>query len=211
MANVKITDLTEDTTPADGDWVETVDISAGASKKVTRTNFFLNPPYGAGSIGATNSQLAAGIACQMVYNTDTAVATGTTTMPADDTIPQNTEGNQFMTQAITPKSATNILVIEATLFIAFSASTADISAALFQDSTANAIAAAAGFYQETANRIFGVTIRHIMVAGTTSATTFKVRVGSPQIGTVTFNGVASGRRYGAIPKSTMTITEYKAS
>lgn len=50
MANVKITDLTEDATPADGDWVETVDISAGASKKVTRTNFFLNPPLGAGSV-----------------------------------------------------------------------------------------------------------------------------------------------------------------
>jgi hypothetical protein len=50
MANVKITDLTEDTSPADGDWVETVDVSASSSKKVTRTNFFKDPPLGAGSV-----------------------------------------------------------------------------------------------------------------------------------------------------------------
>lgn len=39
MANVKISDLTEDTTPADGDFFESYDISAGASKKVTLLNF----------------------------------------------------------------------------------------------------------------------------------------------------------------------------
>lgn len=60
MANVKITDLTEDATPADGDWVETVDISAGASKKVTRTNFFLNPPLGAGSVDPEDLASGAG-------------------------------------------------------------------------------------------------------------------------------------------------------
>lgn len=50
MANKKITDLTEDTTPADNDWVETVDVSAGSNKKVSRTNFFINPPLGDGSV-----------------------------------------------------------------------------------------------------------------------------------------------------------------
>ena len=50
MANKKITDLTEDTTPADNDWVETVDVSAGSNKKVSRTNFFANPPIGARAV-----------------------------------------------------------------------------------------------------------------------------------------------------------------
>lgn len=50
MANIKITDLTEDTTPANNDWIETVDVSAGANKKVTRTNFFKNPPLADDSI-----------------------------------------------------------------------------------------------------------------------------------------------------------------
>jgi hypothetical protein len=40
MANVKISDLTEDSSPATGDWVETEDVSANASKKVSFTNIF---------------------------------------------------------------------------------------------------------------------------------------------------------------------------
>ena len=48
-----------------------------------------------------------------VVNTQTgAVDTGTTAMPCDDTIPQNTEGDEFMTLAITPTSATNKLKID---------------------------------------------------------------------------------------------------
>ena len=48
-----------------------------------------------------------------VVNTQTgAVATGTTVMPIDDTIPQNTEGDQYMTLAITPTHASNKLLIE---------------------------------------------------------------------------------------------------
>ena len=48
--SVKVTDLSEETTPADGDLVMIVDISAGQNKKVTRTNFFSNPPLGDGSV-----------------------------------------------------------------------------------------------------------------------------------------------------------------
>ncbi len=48
-----------------------------------------------------------------VVNTETgAVATGTTVMPADNTIPQNTEGDEYMTLAITPTNTNNKLLIE---------------------------------------------------------------------------------------------------
>jgi hypothetical protein len=41
-----------------------------------------------------------------VQRTDTGVvATGTTLIPFDNTPPQNTEGDQYMSQAITPSSA----------------------------------------------------------------------------------------------------------
>ena len=144
---------------------------------------------------------------QMVYNTDSAVATGTTTIPDDDTIPQNTEGTQFMSQAITPKSATNILIIEVNAFVAFSVA-ADIEGALFQDSNANALAAST--LRADAGAVHGILkLTHIMAAGTTSATTFKFRAGGGSAGTVTFNGKSSARLFGAIPKSSMTITEYK--
>lgn len=156
----------------------------------------------------TQSGLPTGVVVQVVNTNYSAVATGTTIIPGDDTIPQNTEGTEFMTRAITPKSATNILVIEAIFFGSVSVA-ADVTLALFQDSTASAIAASADYQTTPAGRV-AVTIRHSMTAGTTSSTTFKVRAGLETAGTVTFNGVSGARRYGAITKSSMQIIEYKA-
>ena len=53
-----------------------------------------------------NSALALGTVVQVVSTGFSAVATGATILPGDDTIPQITEGVEFMTQAITPKSTT---------------------------------------------------------------------------------------------------------
>ena len=141
-----------------------------------------------------------------IVNTQTgAVATGTTVIPFDDTIPQNTEGDEYMTLAITPKSASNILYIDVTVQIAYSVA-AWLAVALFQDSTANALAAIVG-YQTTAGGALTQTFRHKMTAGTTSATTFKVRAGGQVAGTTTFNGQNTGRIYGGVMASSITITE----
>ncbi len=148
-------------------------------------------------------------AIQQVVETDySAVATGTTITPADDTIPQITEGNEFMTQAITPKSATNRLIIEATIMLASSAATVNLIAALFQDSTANALAVAST-YNETANGWVSIPLQYTMIAGTTSSTTFRIRGGASGAATVTLNGSGGNRYFGAIPKSSIKITEYK--
>jgi len=156
----------------------------------------------------TSDKVAAGMVVQVVTATYSAVATGTTTMPYDDTIPQNTEGNQIMTLAITPKSATNLLVIEVNAQLAHSAIT-NVSAALFQDSTANALAAGE-ITEENANFVKNVPILHRMVAGTTSSTTFNVRAGGSDAGTLTFNGTNGNRRFGGITTSWIKITEIKA-
>ncbi len=141
-----------------------------------------------------------------VVNTQTgALLTGSTTIPNDDTIPQNTEGNEFMTLAITPKAATNKLKIEVVVNLAV-ATTGNLIAALFQDSTANALAAVAT-YTATSNGNFQLTFTHYMTAGTTSATTFKVRAGCNNAGTVTFNGAIGARLYGGVMASSITITE----
>lgn len=155
-----------------------------------------------------NSQLASGVIVQVVGNETSAVSTGTTVIPLDDTIPQNTEGIQCLSQAITPKSVTNILVIEAVVMMASSVANNHI-AALFQDSGANAIAAAA-VNNQTANSARMVPLRKIITAGTVSSTTFTVRGGGNAAGTTTFNGSAAARLFGAIAKSSIKITEYKA-
>jgi hypothetical protein len=143
-----------------------------------------------------------------VVNTQTgAVATGTTLIPWDDTIPQNDEGTEFMTLAITPKSVSNILLID----VAFQYSAAAgyrCSVALFQDTTANALAASSqygglsGYYDE------GVAyLRHKMTAGTIASTTFKVRAGPNLASTITFNGQDGSRYFGGVMASSITITE----
>lgn len=135
-----------------------------------------------------------------------AVATGTTLVPLDDTIPQNTEGDEYMTLAITPTSATNILKIDVVGFFSSSAGSIWHATSLFQDSTANALATAVSF-EATATAVVNTKFTHYMVAGTTSATTFKVRSGGHGAGTVTFNGAAGARRYGGMLASSITITE----
>lgn len=142
---------------------------------------------------------------QIVNTTTGAVATGSTIIPADDTIPQKTEGDQYMTLSITPRNSSNILIIEVTANV-YVDSGADIIIALFQDDTSNALSAAWG-------RAFGaekspLMLRHYMIAGTTSATTFKIRIGTEVSRTVTFNGVGGSRKFGGVLDSSITITEY---
>lgn len=153
--------------------------------------------------------LPLGAVVQRVGTVFSAFASGTTTVPYDDTIPQSGEANEFMTQAITPKATSHILEIEANLYLS-STVAVDLTVALFQDAGANALAAMAE-YQGAATGSVNVTLRHLMAAGTTSATTFKIRAGGAAAGTTRFNGgPGGGRGFGAITKSSIIITEHKA-
>lgn len=160
---------------------------------------------GAGVIG--NSQVATGVLVQCITSVTSAFATGTTLIPQDDTIPQNTEGDQYMSVTITPKASTNLLVIQAVTFMSFSV-TADLMAALFQDSTANALAMST-HYGSVATEMISLAMAHAQTAGTVAATTFKVRAGGHFAGTTTFNGQSSARQFGASNKSFLMVSEYK--
>lgn len=141
-------------------------------------------------------------------NTETgAVATGSTSIPSDDTIPQNTEGDQYLSQAITPTSASNKLLVEALLTLS-TASAGYAIAALFQDLTANALAAATS-QTTTANGLVQVFLRHEMTSGTVSSTTFKIRAGCSAGGTVTLNGVSAARKLGGVLLSWIRVTEFR--
>lgn len=156
----------------------------------------------------TSAGAANGFCVQEVSTLSSAANTGTTVFPADDTIPQNTEGDQYMTLAITPLSATNVLVIEANIMVSSSVANY-LSAGLFQDSTANALNACMQ-YQSFATGPVMLRIVHTMTAGTTSSTTFKIRAGGTSAGTTTFNGQAATRFFGTTPKSSIVIREYRA-
>jgi hypothetical protein len=82
-------------------------------------------------------------------------------------------------------------------------------AALFQDSTADAIAAVPIFTSASSSGgVFMLSIDYQMTAGTTSATTFKLRAG-PQSGSILYvNGNSGSRLLGGVCTSGMKITEY---
>lgn len=156
----------------------------------------------------TTAQLGTGMVVQVVGTNFSAGATGTTTTPHDDTIPQITEGTEFMTQVITPKSATNRLSIEVTVYISHSVA-AYMIGTLFQDTTANALAAAEEYIDAATGSVM-LKMTHDMAAASVASTTFRVRCGASNAGTTTFNGTGGVRVFGAITKSSIKITEYKA-
>ena len=142
---------------------------------------------------------------QMVNVMDGAVATGATVMPSDDSIPQITEGDEFMTLAITPVSSSNKLKIDVVAYV--DSASGIICSALFQDTTTNAIAAGGAGLSFSNPYMSPIIFTHYMAAGTTSATTFKVRCG-PSASTGTFNGDDGARKFGGVIASSITITEY---
>jgi hypothetical protein len=197
-------DTINEATLSNGVTVAGVNIKSGALTTSSSV-----PTVALASSAVTSDKVATGMPVQLVSTNFSAVATGTTIIPLDDTIPQITEGTEFMTQAITPKSATNILVIEAFMYVSLSITSADIIGALFQDSTANALAAIETYAPAIAGPTV-LTIAYTMTAGTTSSTTFRIRVGGNSASTVTFNGASGARRFGTTAKSFIKITEYKA-
>jgi len=156
-------------------------------------------------VTAADDQTVAGSVVQVVNVQTGAVATGTTALVFDDSIPQITEGDEYMTLAITPKSATNKLKIDITVHLDCGAD-GNLGAALFQDATAGALAAMHS--RPNSSDALCISFSHYMAAGTTSATTFKVRCGSNS-GTTTFNGIGAGRIFGGVMASSITITEIK--
>ena len=176
----------------------TVDVPAAAG---TNTLTF---PAATGNI-ITNK--TAGTIIQIVNFTTGAVATGTTQMNGDDTIPQNDEGDEYMTLAVTPTNSSNKLIINVRANVIHSGTAGAHYGALFQDSTANALATAWAAKNGSAHNPTMLVIDHYMTAGTTSETTFKFRSGISVSGTTTFNGVLGARFFGGSFASSITITE----
>ena len=152
-----------------------------------------------------SEMLGTGGALQTVYTAYLLAGTTTTIIPNDDTIPQITEGAEFITATITPKSATNKLLITAAINVSPSASS-NIIAALFQDSTANALAAAFEL-GSSASEVRRIVFQHYMTAGTTSATTFRLRAGMGNAGTLTINGSGGTRLLGGVAVSSLCVQE----
>lgn len=145
---------------------------------------------------------------QVVNVNSASLASTTTQIPLDNTIPQNTEGTELFTLSVTPGNTNNKLLITVSLQIS-AMGAGWTAAALFQDSVASALAAAI-CYIDTSTGSRSLVFQHYMTAGTTSSTTFKVRYGPQISGTAYINGQGSTAIFGGTSNSSMTIQEVAA-
>jgi hypothetical protein len=150
------------------------------------------------------SEVGASKVVQQVYSTVSSRVVCSNTIPRDNTIPQNTEGTEFLTATITPTSASNSLWIVAQVNINGGGGGRP-QVAMFRDSTADAVTVGCGAQTDT-NSMATITLSYRESAGSTSATTFKLRGGDIS-GNANVNGNNSGQLYGGASITSMTITE----
>lgn len=141
-------------------------------------------------------------------------STGATTIPNDDTIPQITEGNEFLTLPYTRRSASSFLYIEADGYAGEQANSGSaVIAALFQDAIAGALVAGFADTANGADQVFGINFSaghfHLSIriaSGAAGATTFRLRIGC-DAGSVRVNGVNAARRLGGALITSIKLTE----
>lgn len=201
----QILETTNGTT--DAGWVTPNDLVAQASAavqvatnggKVLRVNS-----------GATAYELVAntsvGNVIQTLVKTGGAADSTATTIPADNTIPQITEGKEYVTQAITPTSATSLIHIYFAGFVAIG-SAGTTTVALFQDAVANALQATAVTPSGTGNNPAQLVIDFWVSAASTTARTYRIRFG-PSAGTGYMNQTSTNTLFGAAALSFLKVEE----
>lgn len=136
------------------------------------------------------------------YSTD-----NSNNFPLDNTIPQNTEGGLYCSVTITPKKATNRLVIRGVAFCGTAAAN-NIGVSICDSAIANAIAATT---MTNAAISYSVTIPIYaeIIAGSTVTRTYQLRVGTAA-GTLYMNGNSTGAFFGGVGACRLSVEEYQA-
>ena len=144
---------------------------------------------------------------QVEHTADSSYLQTSGTLTIDDTIPTTTEApiNSSLNVTITPKSASNTLMIEMNIQFALSA-VGYIVGCIFKDSGVNALAVSSKYISVTGTTN-SIVLRYFENAASTSSRTYKVGAGSTS-GTVNYNGSAGGRLFGGVAFSSLTVTEF---
>lgn len=164
------------------------------------------------------SNLAGGPILQIVYAEIVTVEIGTAGIPFDDTIPQQSEGSEFLTATMTPLRADSFLLLELHAWISETSNHSNqLVGALFRDDVANAIVA--GFVDLSWNNSdYGGGVNNYSdsafvlkaraPSNATVPTTFKFRAGGDG-GPVVVNAVGTATFLGGSLRTILTITEIR--
>lgn len=156
------------------------------------------------------ANIPSGRVIQEVVYLDATQLNVTGTIPFDDTIPQITEASQILSTTYTPALTGSTLEIEvlAQLYTS-SGTTQNVGFAVFNGG-ANAIAAQSTPIANGGTGLGGpFCLRGKMTTTSTSPLTISVRAGSQISGTLSLNGIGSGRFFGGVMQSSIRITEIK--
>ena len=154
---------------------------------------------------------------QIVSTFTGASSSGSGAIPLDNTIPQAGAGHEVMSLAVTPQESDSKLWIQVVV-TGCTNNQGDFSLALFQDSTANALACSrAKSGQSYGGDMDTNSLSWVMTSGTTSETTFKVEIGGHGTSTGYFNwqnyntgGSYATQIYGGVANSGIIIMEISA-
>jgi hypothetical protein len=148
---------------------------------------------------------------QTKRTTSGALATGTTVLPFDDTIPQITEGDEYLSRTFTALSAANVLSIHSvTGSISSSLASGNILGwAIFRGGVSNALAAVGQITSSTGGPV-QLIVGARELAATTSSITYSARGGAGAAGTTTLNGSGGARRLGGVSTSFLQVDELMA-
>jgi len=158
----------------------------------------------------TAPKLQNGVTLQTVYAQTTSLIEVDGVIPADNTKPQNTEGDEVLTATITPSSATSKILVQALLTGTLGNAAGTITVALFKDSAASALAAS--WVSGSSGFALTIPFAYQDAPNTTSAVTYKIRLGYPGNGSGLYlnRGGLGAAIYNGSMTSSMTLTEIKA-
>ena len=164
--------------------------------------------YGDGS----NLSLAAGTVINSSFTRYTTAVSSSNAIPADTTKPQKTEGTETATATLTPSNSSNLLRITATTNMQKSADSNQAVMCIFRDSDSDAIASQWFGIDGSATPNAG-TIMCQVTAGSTSSTTFKLRIGTATDSYASNQGAAgtamAGVNYGGTLGNSILVEEIK--
>ena len=129
------------------------------------------------------------------------------TIPADFSIPQISEGFEFLSVAYTPKFANSLLIVEMTGMISAVNLQALVCLAIFDSVSGTDAIVASGDSIAAASALQMGSVRIANYApGNTTPRVFSARIGA-NVGNSIINGSPSGDFYGRATKCTLTVTE----